>query len=81
LDPRRFTYTPLILCKGMKPLSIWSFGKWSSPVKRYTKSFTDSISPTNWFSPRLLITPWEDDQAIFSVRLHSWWWDNQESSW
>ncbi|KKL53603.1 hypothetical protein LCGC14_2273800 [marine sediment metagenome] len=22
LDPRRFTYTPLILCKGMKPLSI-----------------------------------------------------------
>jgi hypothetical protein len=21
LDPRRFTYTPLILCKGMKPLS------------------------------------------------------------
>jgi hypothetical protein len=22
LNPRRFTYTPLILCKGMKPLSI-----------------------------------------------------------
>jgi hypothetical protein len=20
IDPRRFTYTPLILCKGMKPL-------------------------------------------------------------